>query len=316
MKLGEIGEREIIEKIIMGHMRSDNEFLDEDAIGIKLGQKYIIINVDTFVRSTDAPKGMDYYSMGWKTVTMTLSDVIAKGGKPISFLCSLSAMGDMDIEFIDDIFRGIENACTYYGCNLEGGDFGESNDLVITGIGVGLSEKYIPRSGARIGDSVWVTGEFSIPAVALHYLLHNGKPIGDMDRILDMFYRPKIDPNIALVLRKIATSAIDSSDGLAVSLNDVARLSKKEIVIEVLPIAREVYEYARINDLDPYSLAMFCGEEFEIVFTTSKPDDIVLNAFEEQGLRKPIKIGYVSEGEGVYFDGRKIPRKGWEHFKK
>ncbi len=315
MRLSELGERRILEGIIFEYISNDNIFVDEDAFPLPCGRGVMIVNVDTFVESTDAPSGIDYYSIGWKTVTMTFSDVIAKSGLPTYLMCSISAPSNMEIKHIRELLDGIKRACEYYGCKYIGGDFGGSEDLVITGVGIGISDRFIPRSGAKEGDSVWATNEFSVASIALHYLLQSGTATRGIESVLREYMRPKINPKIAIVLRELATAAIDSSDGLAVSLNDIANKSGVAIILDRIPVASEVYQYAKLNNLDPLSLALYCGEEFEIIFTTDKPEETVIEKFRAMGLKEPIKIGYVEKGSGVFYAGKKIPRKGWEHFK-
>jgi len=316
MDLGRLGERKILENIIFKYLDSERRYIDEDAIFVRVGNKYVIMNVDTFVRSTDMPKNMEYYHAGWRTVTMTMSDIVAKGGSPEAFLCSITAPVNMDEKDFEDIIVGIRDACNFYRCRYIGGDLGSGEDLVISGIGIGLSDKFIARSGAKIGESVWVTGEFSISAVALHFLLVGGKKITGLETVVKKFFRPIVEPNIALALREVASSSIDSSDGLAISLNEISRLSNVAIVLEKIPIADVVNDYARINNLDPLEMALYCGEEYEIIFTTGLPEREVYSIFKRLGLKRPIKIGSVTRGVGVYYDGKRIPRKGWEHFKK
>jgi len=315
MRLRELGERRILEEIIFKYL-SNQELIDEDAVPIKLNDKYLVVNIDTFVKSTDAPEGMPYRSMGWKIVTMTLSDIIAKGATPTVFLCSISAPADMDSGDLEEVVSGIANACKYYECEYLGGDLGGARELIITGIGIGEARRFIRRGGAKVGDTVWVTGPFSRSAVALHFLLEHGKPIKNMEKIINEYFQPKIRRELAIALTEVANACIDSSDGLAISLNELAKSSGVRIELDKIPIADEVREYARFNGIDEVPLALYCGEEFEIIFTTDKSDRHVEEVFECLGLNKPIKIGRVVEGKGVYFGKTRIPRKGWEHFRR
>lgn len=316
MDLGRLGERKILESIVFKYLDSEQKYIDEDAIFVRIGNKNIITNIDTFVKSTDMPKNMRYYHVGWRIVTMTMSDIIAKSGVPQVFLCSITAPISMDERNFEDVILGIRDACGYFRCKYLGGDLGCGEDLVISGVGIGLSDKFITRSEAKVGETVWVTGEFSISAVALHFLLFGGKKIMGLEAIIEKFFRPTVEPDLALALRDIASASVDSSDGLAVALNEISRLSSVAIVLECVPVAKAVYDYARANNLDPMEMALYCGEEYEIIFTTKASEDEVYEVFEKYRLRRPIKIGIVRRGTGVYYGGKRIPRKGWEHFRK
>jgi len=314
MKLRDIGERRILEEFVLKYL-DENSYIDEDAYAFKASEgKLIVVNIDTFVSSTDAPRGMKPRSMGWKTVTMTLSDIMAKGAVPKFFMCSLSVPGWMGVEDFKGLIDGIRMACRYYGCMYVGGDLGSSGEIVITGVGIGETDRYIGRSGAKAGDSVWTTGFFSNAAIALHYLTRGGRPLENIDQIIMDFFEPKIEKELPRVLGLLANACIDSSDGLAVSLNEIARMSSVKIIVDRLPVSEDLIRYASLNRLEPTKLAMYCGEEFEFVFTTDRHDEDVLEIFEAYGLRAPVKIGRVLPGEGVYYRGERIERKGWEHF--
>jgi len=291
--------------------------LDEDAVAFKLAdERYLIINVDTFVRKTDAPPQMNYYQMGFKVVVMTISDLLAKGAIPSFLLLSISAPPDLSDNELESIVMGVKAACERYRAHFLGGDLGAADDIILTGIGVGFSSKLIPRNGATPGDTVWATGMFGLTGAALHHFLKEGHaPKTLLSTIIGAYFYPPLSVEDGMAISKIAVAAMDSSDGLAVTLNTIARMSKVRIELETIPIAKEALEYAKINKIDPYELALFAGEEFEIIFTVRDlADNEVIKIFQECNARTPIKIGRVVEGSGVYFRGMKIPERGWEHF--
>jgi len=314
MHLFDLGERRILKEIIFKYLESP-EFMDEDAALLSMGDGFLVVNVDTFVKSTDAPKGMRYGDMGWKSVIMAASDVIVKGAEPKAVLISLTVPMDLEVSIFESVISGIRDACDLIGSWYVGGDLGSGKELVISAVCLGLTERVIRRRDAKIGDSVWVTDLFGVSGLVLHYLLHGGEPLeGMMEKFLQEFFRPKIDAKYASALRHVATSSMDSSDGLAVTLNDISLASNVAIELYSIPISPHAVEYAEKNGLDPLELALYAGEEFIIVFTTDKSDDEVYRVFRNFGLKRPIKIGKVVRGHGVYFEGRRIPRKGWEHF--
>lgn len=319
LKLKELGERKILEKIVFPYLdvNANPLGLDEDAVAFKLAdERYLIINVDTFVRKTDAPPQMNYYEMGFKVVVMTISDLLAKGAIPSFLLLSISAPPDLSDNELESIVMGVKAACERYRAYFLGGDLGAADDIILTGIGVGFSSKLIPRNGATPGDTVWATGMFGLTGAALHHFLKEGHaPKTLLSTITGAYFYPPLSVEDGMAISKIAVAAMDSSDGLAVTLNTIARMSKVRIELETIPIAKEALEYAKINKIDPYELALFAGEEFEIIFTVRDlADNEVIKIFQECNARTPIKIGRVVEGSGVYFRGMKIPERGWEHF--
>ncbi|MEM2222907.1 MAG: thiamine-phosphate kinase [Candidatus Korarchaeota archaeon] len=314
-KLRDYGEKKLLESVVYPFLESP-EFKNEDAVILSLGGEFLVMNIDTFVESTDKPRGMSYYDVGWRSVVMSASDVITKGALPRGVIVSITAPGSLDVKSFEDIIKGIRNACNFLNCGYYGGDLGDGAELVISVACFGLARKTIRRSGAKVGDSVWVTDHFGNSGLALHYLLSNGSPIESIDVVVQEFLRPKIESKYALALQKVATASMDSSDGLAVTLNDLASASGVAIELDHVPIYSHVISYANVNNLDPLDLALYAGEEFIIVFTSDRSDEEVLKVFKELKLREPIKVGRVTEGSGVFLGGRKIPRKGWEHFSK
>ncbi len=319
MKLKDLGERKILRDIIFRYINSNkNELgIDEDAVALRINDLYLVLNVDTFVRETDAPPGMTEYQMGYRIITMTISDLLSKGALPSSVLLSISAPDNMEIDKFRALLIGISDACKKYHVSYLGGDFGESKDLVLSGVGIGTAERLIYRNSALPGDTVWVTGPFGFSGAALHYLLSGGKGNKEiLDQILQNYFYSPLKLNDGKALHKVASAAMDSSDGLAFTLNTIAEKSKVKIEINKIPISKPVLEYARINNLDPVNLALYSGEEFEIVFTVRGVSDYkVRKVFRELNARDPIRIGVVTEGVGVYYRGERVSFKGWEHFR-
>lgn len=289
---------------------------NDDAVAVKMGQgnRYVICNTDFLVWETDVPKEMTPRQAGKKLVTMTISDIVAKGGKPVFFLSGSLFPPSTNMKEFMEIARGIKGACKEYGAKFLGGDLGEG-EKSINGVGVGFGRQPVSRSGTKPGDSVWATGKFGTTGAAFHYLFSEGEKIDQMDALLQSVLEPRIDPSIHVIIEKIATASIDSSDGLSISLHEIAKESGVKINVEHLPISEIAKRYAERNALNIEELSLFSGEEFEIIFTTSLPQRKVKSFFQRMDLDTPSLIGTIEEGEGVRYGGERIPRKGWEHFK-
>ena len=130
----------------------------------------------------------------------------------------------------------------------------------------------------------------------------------------------RLKEGLTLSKTKAVTAAIDSSDGLAWSLHEIANASKVGFLINKLPIAEEVEEFAEINRLDPLELTLYGGEEYELVLTI-RPNlwRKAEKAVEKVG-GKLLSIGKVTAERQVLIeiDGKRrvIEPRGWEHFKK
>src|SRR5207253_2260937 len=155
------------------------------------------------------------------------------------------------------------------------GDTSETDELVIDCIGFGFAESggILRRDGARLGDVVAVTGEFGKTSAGLRILSGKKKPWPRrFSKLVYSVLHPaaRLETGLKLARTGFVNSSIDSSDGLAWSLHEIARLSEVSIFLEEIPVAQEAKVFARENGLVPEELALFGGEEYELVITIKK----------------------------------------------
>lgn len=328
MKLADVGERRIIEvlsELLPIDWSSPLPFGD-DASAIDLGDgNVVVLKTDMFVRRTDAPKGMRFFDMGWKAVTMNVSDLAAKGARPVGFLFSMGVPRNYDVSDVAKLAKGIGEAAKAYGFKVLGGDTGEACDLIISGMAVGVARKdlLVRRSGAKPGDYLAVTGKFGLTGAGLEVLLRKLKPHSESARrkFLRAVFRPvaRLDEGVALSSSKALSSSIDSSDGLAISLHELSRLSGVGFKLHKIPMDRDALAFARHHGLSPEQLALYSGEEYELVVTVRRNMwGAALSSIRRVGGRL-IRIGVATRGRRVVYvkDGEEveIPYRGWEHFR-
>ncbi|MEM2106165.1 MAG: thiamine-phosphate kinase, partial [Candidatus Bathyarchaeia archaeon] len=178
------------------------------------------------------------------------------------------------------------------------------------------------RSGAKPGDIVAVTGFFGKTAAGLKILLEGLRAPPKVRKVLvESVFMPhaRLKEGLALSQTGAVTSTIDSSDGLAWSLHEIAKASKVGFLIDNLPAAKEVEEFAKIHKLNVSELALYGGEEYELVLTV-KPKlwRRAEKAVEAVG-GKLLQIGRVTADKEVILavDEKREPiePRGWEHFK-
>jgi len=320
-------EREFLQRI-RGLVHSvDGAVLgfDEDAsdIPVKDGQN-VIINVDTFVGKTDWLPEMTAAQAGRKTAVMTISDIAAKGGLPTAAMLSLCVPKEYPAEDAEDIVRGFSQYCMKTGISFIGGDFGVAEDVVMTGVGIGFAPAngIITRSGAKPNDILAATGDFGLTTVAFEHLL-NGKEVNDhlKSDALAAVLNPHIHHDFVHALAKecAVNASMDSSDGLAITLHTMARMSEVSFIIERLPIPTEVMKFARNNYVMEFNFVMQGGEEFILIL--SIPEDKWETAYEiAQKQNIPLySIGYVTTGKGVVYETEEgyldIPESGYDNVK-
>ena len=323
---GEIGERALIDLMLRWITPMPGMPLPfwDDAMAIDLGDgRAVVLNTDMLVWETDVPRGMTPYQAARKAVVMNFSDLGAKGVQPQGFMASLGIPRDLEVESIEEMARGFEAGAREYGGYVIGGDTNEASDIIINGVALGVArkDKIIKREGAKPGDILATTGPFGLTAAAFKIILEGLEaPEGLRETLVESVYNPKarIVEGVALAESGAATSSIDSSDGLSVSLYDLSRSSGVGFRVEELPIPPEGKAYAKYHGLDPSDLALYGGEEYELVFTvTEERLKDAREALAAVGCEL-LELGVATRETGIVMakNGVENPieKRGWEHF--
>jgi len=322
----ELGERKIIELVLecLEQMPNMPIPFGDDASAVDMGHdKLAVINMDMLVGKTDVPKTMSLWQSARKAVIMNISDLAAKGAQPIALLASLGVPPDLTETDIQQIGKGLNAGAREYNAYILGGDTNEASDLIISCMALGVCSKHhlIKRSGAKPGDYVAVTGSFGKPASGLKILMDGLSAPEDSGALVDSVLMPKarVQEGMALAQSKAATASIDSSDGLAWSLHEISQASNVGFLIDNLPIAPEAERFAMFHGFDSVELALYGGEEYELLVTI-KPKlwQEAKKAVENVG-GSLTKVGRVTEEKHLLLqtDGKlvSIEARGWEHFK-
>src|SRR5437867_1734069 len=243
-----------------------------DLDDVALLGKGIVFKADMLVASTDVPHGMEPWQVARKSVVSCVSDLAAKGVKPYAAMISLGMPKNCTLPYIEGLARGFAGAGKEFGVKIVGGDTNETSGLVIDCSMIGFTSGKMPtRKGAKPGDIVVVSGMFGLPPAGLAILMRNAATVGAFrKRAAESVLVPKPRQRFGLALARYFSSSIDSSDGLATSLYEVASQSRVNIVIDNIPIAEGIEQFARKNSLDANELVFHGGEEFEIVSTIPK----------------------------------------------
>lgn len=317
-----LGEHKIIDIILkcLEPMPVMPVAFGDDVSAIDIGRgKLAVIKTDMLVGKTDVPPDMSLWQAARKTVVMNISDLAAKGVKPTALLASIGVPRNFAREDIEQIGKGLNAGAREYGAYILGGDTNETSDLVISCVafGVGNKNKLMLRSGAKPGDVVAASGVFGKTAAGLKILLQHLSASPKLKNTLVeavLMPRARLKEGLALARTGSVTASIDSSDGLAWSLQEISKASKVGFIIDNLPVAYETRQFAEAHSLDPVDFCLYGGEEYELVVTV-RPE-LWEKAKKAASL---IKIGLVTKERKLLLEekGKKIsiePR-GWEHFK-
>ena len=324
--IADVGERELVSRILrhltlMPGMPVPNW---DDVNAVSLGDgRAVILKTDMLVWKTDIPVGMTPLQAGRKAVVMNFSDLGSKGVKPLAFLAALGAPSTTPVEWVEDIAKGFEAGAREYGGYMVGGDTNEACDIIISGMAYGLAEekRLVLRSTSKPGDVLATTGGFGNTTAAFRILLDGLETPADLRaRLVESVYMPRarVNAGIALATSGAATSSMDSSDGLAVSLHDLRKSSGNGFRLNNVPLTKDAEKFTEIHNLDRASLALYGGEEYELVFTV-KPD-LVEEA--RKALRSTgadfLELGVVTKDRKIVYmedDVEKtVGKGGWEHF--
>ncbi|WP_297439004.1 thiamine-phosphate kinase [Thermococcus sp.] len=302
-------ESEIISIFLKYLGRSGDLPLGDDAGAVRFGDEWLVVTNDMLVRETDVPDVMTPEQVGFKAVTMNVSDVAAMGARPLGFLFSIGLPKGIEVDYLDGIARGLGRGLEFYGVPVLSADTNEAADLIIDGIALGTTNRLLTRSNVKPGDLVCVTGDIGR---SLSGLLVWKEKLNVSPRTRKVLYQKFLEPTArvreGMVLKDVANAAIDISDGLSKELNILSKMSGVRIDVHsgALPIYEEVFEVAEALGRDPVELAISSGEEFELLFTIppDRKDDV---GFEFN------VIGKAGAGRGVYLDGTPMPARGWNH---
>ncbi len=323
----DIGEREIIE-IIASQLETMPDMpvpFGDDVSAVNINQKQAaILKTDMLVGKTDVPRHMSLWQAARKAIIMNVSDFASKGVQPITALVSLGLPRGLTRKDIEEIARGLNAGAREYGFYVVGGDTGEASDLIISVSLFGTAEKtaLMLRNGAKPGDLLAVTGFFGKSASGLRLLLNNCSASPNLrDVLLNAVCMPKakLKEGLALSRSGAVSASIDSSDGLAWSLHEIGKMSDVGFIVNSVPVADEVRRFAEFNHLDPLELALYGGEEYELVVTIKPKEWSEAEAAVEAFGGRLLPIGKVTKDTQMLLDVdgqiRQIEARGWEHFK-
>ena len=311
-----LGEFELIGRL--ARFVKTGRFVDlgigDDTAVVSIESEKLLLTCDALVESSHfLPDWKNlvedlFYFLGRKLVSVSISDVASMGGTPRFCLVTLGINDNVRVEDLDALYNGMNSVLEAYGFSLVGGDTVRSERLFFDLFLVGeTGESIMTRSGAEPGDLVFVTGTFGDAKAGLEQLLRGD--ITDtylVNRFLDPEPRLKEGQAAASLGVKCGT---DVSDGLVFNLYTVARASQVRIEIDLhsIPVSENLLSYC--GEERAISYALFGGEDYELIVTAPAEK---LEELQELGFRP---IGRVSEGAGVYGDGKLLPERGYDHLK-
>jgi thiamine-monophosphate kinase len=327
MRLKDIGERALIERFIEKLGRGKGENLEDDCAFISMDNQYLLLTSDMISKKTHIPPEISPKQIGWFIIAINLSDLAAKGGKPMGLLLSLGLPSNTPLKFVEGIAEGASECASFFNTSILGGDTKENLELTLAGTAIGKVRKrdFMARKGAKPGDLVCVTGEIGKGGAGLFALKDN--LLNKLELALPLFEpMPRIKEGIALARSGSVSASMDISDGLACSLYQLKRINNCgfEIEIEKIPISREAKEV--INQLSEKQqpqfkkeFLLYSGGDYELLLTIkSEAINQAVKLIESLG-SKLTPIGKVTKEKRILLiEEHKhslIQNRGYEHFR-
>ncbi len=313
MRIKDIGgEFKLIERVTRP-VRNKNVTvgIGDDAAVLRFGNDNMVVTMDTicegdhFSRRYFTPR-----QIGIKAMESNLSDIAAMGGRPLYTLLSFALTPDMDVETMDGIYTGLYERADRYGVEIIGGDMTHSSTMVVSVTLMGRVDgpKITTRGGAKPGDIIRVTGPLGASTAGLKLFLQN-KP--GFENVKRKHTEPNCRLDISDTIAGTATAMEDVSDGLASEVRNICQAGRTAAVIyrEKVPVDPETIKAAASVGEDGIDLALFGGEDFELVYTV--PPDLA-------DACPGTTVGEMISGSGVFLekDGARtrLTRFGWDHF--
>ncbi len=300
-----LNEKDIVELFVSRLIKSASKGIRDDVVIIphKIGQSKVnlVLKCDMLVESTDVPHLMHPGQIARKSVIASISDFASKGVKPRHCIISVGIPKTYSKNNLQKLITGFKKVSKEYGVDIVGGDTNESKELVIDCSLVGLTNTYhIPRRyGARPGDLVVVSGEFGYTSSGFK-IINTKCPATRKfkTRALSSILQPKPNFGLGLTLSDFFSSSMDSSDGLATTLYELADQSGVDFLITSLPTSNDVHHFASSNSINVEDLVFFGGEEYETVATVRKSNFKKMELIAAKKNIRMYVIGEVIRGMG------------------
>ncbi|WP_283789069.1 thiamine-phosphate kinase [Bermanella sp. WJH001] len=274
--------------------------IGDDCATLNIPSEYDLhLSLDTLVEGVHFPHHANPFDIATRALAVTISDLAAMAATPIAFTLGIT-LPSKDENWLKQFSDGLVHAAQYYQCPLIGGDTTKGPSLVMSLQVHGITKKGegLKRSGAQVGDKVYVSntlgdGAGALPLVLKEPRLNTG--------LAEHFYKPIAQIKFAQKIKSYASSCLDISDGLIQDLNHICKASHVAMNIEpnLIPLSPLLIQtYGREQAL---KYALTGGDDYQLAYTAKQC---------EQG----VCIGEVVEGDNVTVLGLDIITDGFQHF--
>lgn len=302
---------------------------DDAAVIVPPAGHDLVVTTDAIAAGVHFLAGDAAGDIGWKALAVNVSDLAAKGAEPLAYQMALSFPDSPTHLWMTQFSQGLAQAQTTFGLVLCGGDSDRRPgplSITITAFGSVPKGRLVPRTTARPGDRLFVSGTLGDAALGLKLrrdpaLSHAwGLSQGETDHLVHRYLRP--EPRLALrqALRGHASAAMDLSDGLAKDLSRMCEVSGVAARVRLLDMplsdaARQVV----LSDARQHTAIVAGGDDYEILAAVPVDARGQFKATAQSAGMSVTEIGEVTAGRGLVIETPEggvlqLDRAGWEHF--
>ena len=298
---------------------------DDAALVRPAAHRHILITTDLLIEGIDFNLGLSpFRQIGHKAMAANLSDIAAMGGIPRYAAVAMALPGRTRMKSVDLFYEGLMGLAKKYHVRLIGGDTSASPHGVMVAlflIGEVEPGHALTRSGARLGDRIFVTGPLGDANAGLE-ILKRRKPHRSPLVRRHLYPIPRVKEGRLIATRRLATAMVDLSDGLGSDLRHLCEASGVGARIDLarIPLSAALSAYAKRMGRDPCRYALEGGEDFELLFTVRPSRVHELLRLQSSGRLPAFSIGEItSKRHGITIVGhdrreRKMTARGYEHF--
>ncbi|PSN18724.1 thiamine-phosphate kinase [filamentous cyanobacterium CCP5] len=306
-----------------------SEMIGDDAAVLTVpSDKRLVVTTDVLVEGVHfSDRTTPPEDVGWRAVAANLSDLAAMGAEPLGITIGLSLPGDCPVAWVEGLYQGMGECLQRFGGEIVGGDLcrAKTVSVAITALGSVEPARALYRTGARPGQAIMATGYHGSSRAGLEVLLHpdlaEGVSAAAKDRWITAHRRPHPRFDAVQVLQDLlptgeAIAAMDTSDGLANAVMQIAQMSNVGAAVEQaqLPIDPDLVTWQGDQAVE---WALYGGGDFELVLCV--PPAVATELVRRLGDAAAI-VGSITEGKEVLFTspaGDAIPlslEQGFQHF--
>lgn len=297
--------------------------IGDDAACVRVPPNHeLLISTDTLVSTVHFLPDWDAYDIAYKAVMVNVSDIAAMAGQPCWVSLALT-LPEFDELWLKRFSQGLHEALAQFDIALIGGDMTHGPlSITLTIHGLIPSGKAVRRVGSQVHDRIYVSGRLGAAAFAVCKLQQGNSPqninLDDKQTLMQILQHPHPRIDLARILQRNASAAIDISDGLTADLNHLCTASGRGacLSLDSIPIHPLVKKYQESNAID---FALYGGDDYELCFTIpiEKEEQLLAELHREQIQCYP--IGVIEEQTGLREktktgEIKTLVLQGYDHF--